>query len=60
MITASISFVGNLIFLFLASGEEQSWNRDDDDVVDEQGKTNKNTGDNIQIDLPIYSYTYKT
>lgn len=30
LITAAISFVGNLVFILCASGVEQSWNRGDD------------------------------
>lgn len=50
MITAGISFTGNLLFLLLSSGEEQPWNNYDENEDD--SITNQNDVINMtEIDL---------
>lgn len=60
MITAGISFTGNLLFLLLSSGEEQPWNNYDENEDD--SITNQNDVINMtEIDLTkFYSWVVDT
>lgn len=58
MITAGISFTGNLVFLLFSSGEEQSWNKEDTgDEWDDpgqpyEGRDHRKKVQNVQV-IPV-------
>jgi hypothetical protein len=51
LITASISFTGNLLYIMFASGEEQEWNRMNED--DDQDSKKQQTAD-----VPAFGHFY--
>jgi len=51
-ITASISFTGNLLYILMASGEEQEWNKQD--TQDEGGDDGESSRTREPVDVPSF------